>query len=44
LAQAIQWLHAAQRVSITPGVLQKQIDDLNYKLGQELNPLLKPLY
>ena len=44
LAQAIQWLHAALRVSITPGVLQKQIDDLNYKLGQELNSVLKPLY
>lgn len=44
LTQAIQWLQAGQRASITPGVLQKRIDDLNYKLGQELNPVLKPIF
>ncbi len=44
LPQAIQWFQAAQRVSETPDVIQKQIDQLNYKLGQKLNPLLKPLF
>ena len=44
LPQAIQWYQAAQRVSNTPDVIQRDIDRLKYKLGQELNPLLKPLY
>jgi hypothetical protein len=44
LTQAIQWLKAAHRVSATPNAVQKRIDELNLKLGQELNPLLKPLY
>jgi hypothetical protein len=44
LPQAIEWLEAAQRVSITPSLLQKQIDELKYKFGLELNPILKPLY
>jgi len=44
LPEAIQWFEAAQKVSETPDVIQKQINDLKYKLGQELNPVLKPLY
>jgi hypothetical protein len=44
LPQAILWFEAGQKVSETPDVLQKQINDLKYKLGQELNPVLKPLY
>lgn len=44
LPRAIEWLEAAQKVSLTPDALQKQIDRLNAKLGQELNPLLKPLF
>lgn len=31
-AQAINWLHAAQKVSPDPGALQKQIDDLQKKI------------
>ncbi len=44
LPRAIEWSQAAQRVSETPQVLQKQIDLLKFKLGQELDPILKPLY
>jgi tetratricopeptide (TPR) repeat protein len=42
--QAIEWFQAAKRISRTPDDLQRQIDQLNFKIGQELNPLLKPLY
>lgn len=42
--QAIRWFQVAQRVSETPTVIQKQIDQLRYTLGQEFTPLLKPLY
>jgi tetratricopeptide (TPR) repeat protein len=44
LPQAIEWFQAAQKVSSTPQIIQKDINDLKYKLGQELNPVLKPLY
>ena len=44
LPQAIEWFQAAEKVSLTPAPLQKQIDQLKFKLGQEFNPLLKPLY
>lgn len=44
LPAAIQWFQAAKKVSETPDVIQQQIDRLNLKLGQQLNPLLKPLY
>jgi tetratricopeptide (TPR) repeat protein len=43
-ARAIEWLEAAARISLTPDRIQKQIGELNGKLGEELNPLLKPLY
>jgi hypothetical protein len=42
--QAIAWLVAAQKVSVTPQVLEKHISELKYKFGQELNPALKPLF
>ena len=42
--KAIEWLQEAQKVSGTADLLQKQIDQLKYQLGQEMNPLLKPIY
>jgi hypothetical protein len=44
LPHALEWLQAAQKVSATPGVIQLEINRLKYKIGQEFNPLLKPLY
>jgi tetratricopeptide (TPR) repeat protein len=44
LPAAINWFEEAQKVSVTPGVIQEQINRLKFKLGQEFNPLLKPLY
>jgi hypothetical protein len=44
LPKAIDWLQAAQTVSGTTNVIQKQINRLKFKLGQEFNPLLKPVY
>ena len=42
--RAIQWFQAAQKVTLSPHQIQERIDQLRFKLGQELNPLLKPLY
>ena len=43
LPQALNWLQAAQKVSSTPGELQKRIDDLNKKMtGQPQLPATKP--
>jgi hypothetical protein len=42
--QAIRWFRAALRVTLTADRIQAQIDKLNGKLGEELDPLLKPLY
>ena len=33
LPRAIDWLHAAQKVSLTPDVLQKRIDDIQKKMA-----------
>ena len=44
LPRAIEWFQAAQKVSLTPDVIQQQINRLTGKLGEEFNPLLKPLY
>ena len=44
LPKAIEWFQAAQQVSLTPEVIQQQINRLKFKLGEEFNPLLKPLY
>jgi len=45
LAVAMDWLKKAQAVSANNGaIIQTQVDRLQYKLGQEFNPLLKPLY
>jgi len=44
LPQAIEWLAAAKKVAIRPEGIQKWMDELNYKLSQELNPVLKPLF
>ena len=41
---AIAWFQEAQTVSSTPIVIQQQINRLQWKLYQELNPELKPLY
>jgi hypothetical protein len=35
LSRAIYWLQAAQKVSITPGDLQKHIDDLQAKISAQ---------
>jgi tetratricopeptide (TPR) repeat protein len=44
LPRAIYWFERAQTVSETPGVIQLQINRLKWKLYQELNPVLQPLY
>ncbi len=44
LPRAIDWLEEAQKVSVTPGEIQKQISRLKGKLAAEFNPLAKPLY
>ena len=44
LPRAVEWFQAAQKVSLTPTLIQDQINRLKFKLGQELNPVLKPLY
>jgi hypothetical protein len=44
LPKAIDWLQESQKVSETPELIQKNIDRDKYKLGQEFNPLVKPLY
>ena len=44
LPQAIEWFEAAKNVSNTPETIQGQIGRLKLKLGEEFNPLLKPLY
>jgi hypothetical protein len=44
LPKAIDWLEQAQKISETPEVIQKDINRLRFKLNQELNPLMKPLY
>src|ERR1039457_4644090 len=44
LPRAIDWFAAAREVSGTPDAIQQQINRLKYNLGQEFNPLLKPLY
>ena len=44
LPRAIEWLQQAQEASIMAPVIQQQIDRLRGKLGEEFNPLMKPLY
>jgi tetratricopeptide (TPR) repeat protein len=44
LPTAIEWLQKAEPVSATPQIIQQDINRVKYKLGQEFNPLLKPLY
>jgi len=44
LPKAIDWLQESQKVSETPELIQKNIDRDKYKLSQEFNPLIKPLY
>jgi len=44
LPRAIEWLQQAQEVSLMGPVIQQQIDRLRGKLGEEFNPLMKPLY
>jgi tetratricopeptide (TPR) repeat protein len=44
LPKAIEWFQQAKTVSLAPDALQQQINRLKYKLGQEFNPLAKPLY
>jgi tetratricopeptide (TPR) repeat protein len=44
LPKAIDWFQAAQKVSVSPDVIQQQVNRLKGKLGQEFNPLAKPLY
>jgi len=44
LQPAIEWLQAAEKVSETPEVLEKDMNRIKAKLDQEFNPLLKPLY
>ena len=42
--RAIEWFEAAERVSLTADRIRRQIDDLKGKLGEEFDPILKPLY
>jgi len=44
LQKAVAWLEEAKTVSGTPDAIQQNINRIKYKLGQEFNPLLKPLY
>ena len=44
LPRAIDWFEEAQKVSTTPGDVQLRINALKWKLYQQFNPLLKPLY
>jgi tetratricopeptide (TPR) repeat protein len=41
---AVAWLQKAKTVSETPDVIQQNINRLQYKLGNEFMPELKPLY
>ncbi|HUC86650.1 MAG TPA: hypothetical protein VL970_15745 [Candidatus Acidoferrales bacterium] len=43
-AGAIEWLEAAERISLAPGTIRERIAELNGRLGLEFTPLLKPLY
>jgi hypothetical protein len=43
-SRAIEWLQAAEPLSLTSDRIRSQIDKLNSRIGQELNPLFKPLY
>jgi hypothetical protein len=38
LPQALNWLQVAEKVSLTPGALQKQIDDLKAKIAAQSPP------
>jgi hypothetical protein len=38
LPQALNWLQVAEKVSLTPGTLQKQIDDLKVKIAAQSPP------
>jgi hypothetical protein len=42
--QALEWYQAAKKVSLTPGELQKQIDEIKAKMAAQLTPAIKPLY
>jgi tetratricopeptide (TPR) repeat protein len=42
--QALNWFQAAQKVSINPGALQKQIDDIKAKMSAQVAPTAKPLF
>lgn len=44
LPRAIEWFEAALEVTGTPDPIHERIKQLKFKLGQELDPLLKPLY
>jgi tetratricopeptide (TPR) repeat protein len=37
--QAMNWLHLAQKVSLTPGLLQEQIDGIKWKMSGQPSPL-----
>jgi hypothetical protein len=38
LTQALNWLQAAQKVSETPGLIQRQIDDIQKKIAAQQSP------
>ncbi len=42
--QALDWYQAAQKISVAPDTLQKNIDQIKAKLTAQLAPALKPLY
>ena len=44
LPRAAEWFATAQKVSRTPDAIQVQINRLKGKLGEDFNPLMKPLY
>ena len=44
LESAVSWLQAAERVSLTPGLLQQQIDDLQKKIAAQAAPATNSIH
>jgi hypothetical protein len=42
LPQALNWLQAAQKTSLTPGELQKRIDEVKAKMAEQSSQLVAP--
>jgi hypothetical protein len=42
--RAVDWIQAAQKVSLNPDALQKQIDEIKAKMSAQLAPAARPLF